>query len=194
MGRDRTRQYAASSDEDLLELVSKGDEQALAATYDRHSTPVYSLAMRILGDSAAAEDLVQEIFLHAWRRPAEYRPARGSVRTWLLTITRNRAIDQLRSRDASARRQTALENVEATRSHGSAGEEAEEGVLGQEARGHLRGLPEAQGQVLALAYYGGYTQNEISEMLELPLGTVKSRMRLGLEALRQRMGAGRGDS
>lgn len=192
MGRDRTRQHAASSDEDLLELVAQGDEQALAATYDRHSTPVYSLAMRILGDAAAAEDLVQEIFLHAWRRPAEYRPARGSVRTWLLTITRNRAIDQIRSREASARRQAALENVEATRAHDSAGEAAEEGVLGREARGHLRGLPDTQGQVLALAYYGGYTQSEISDMLELPLGTVKSRMRLGLEALRQRMGAGGG--
>lgn len=190
MGRDRNRQHAASSDEDLLELVAQGDEHALAATYDRHSTPVYSLALRVLGNAASAEDLVQEIFLHVWRRSGEYRPARGSVRTWLLTITRNRAIDQLRSREAASRRQSALEDVESRREERSTGEAAQDAVLAEHARGHLKGLPEVQGEVLALAYYGGFTQNEIAQMLQLPLGTVKSRMRLGLEALRERMGVG----
>jgi len=190
IGRDRNeRRLAASSDEDLLERVASGDEHALAATYDRHAGPVYSLAMRILGDAGVAEDLVQELFLHVWRRPSEYVASRGSVRTWLLTIARNRAIDQIRSRAAGARRQQALEELEARRAAPSAGDAAEEGVLAGQARGHLAELPAGQGHVLELAYFGGFTQREIADMLELPIGTVKSRMRLGMDALRSRMGA-----
>ena len=112
------------------------------------------------------------------------------MRPWLLTITRNRAIDQLRGRETAARRRSALENSETQRVERSTGEVAWGAVLAEQTRGHLKGLPEVQGEVLALAYYGGFTQNEIAEMLQLPLGTVKSRMRIGLEALRERMGVG----
>lgn len=179
---------AGSSDEDLLACVAEGDEAALAATYDRHSTLVYSLALRVLGDAGAAEDLVQEMFLHVWRRPSEYVAARGSVRTWLLAITRNRAIDQLRRREAGARRQVALEGLETQKASVDPPDLAENTVLGSQVRGYLTRLPEAQARVLTLAYYGGFSQSEIAEMLEVPIGTVKSRLRLGLDALRSLFG------
>jgi RNA polymerase sigma-70 factor (ECF subfamily) len=178
------------ADEDLLTLVERGDAEAFEVLYDRHSRVAYSLAFRLLGDRGSAEDLVQDAFLAVWRGAASYAVGRGSVRTWLLSILHNRGIDRLRTLAAQSRRQEALEQAELRRP--DAPDAAELGIgraVAGAIRDELTALPAEQYDVLRLAYYGGFTHHEISEMLELPLGTVKSRMRLGLERLRRGVGA-----
>jgi RNA polymerase sigma-70 factor, ECF subfamily len=186
-------QLARLADEDLLTLVERGDAEAFEVVYDRHSRVAYSLAFRLLGDRQTAEDLVQDSFLAVWRNAGGYTPARGSVRNWMLSIVHNRGVDRLRTLAAMGRRQEALEQVELRRP-----DEPDAATLGigrvmaGELREELSTLPTEQFDVLKLAYYGGFTHNEIAEMLELPLGTVKSRMRLGLERLRRGLGAAEG--
>ncbi len=183
-------ELARLADEDLLTLVERGDADAFEVVYDRHSRVAFSLAFRLLGDRQAAEDLVQDAFLSVWRGAAGYSPSRGSVRNWLLSILHNRGVDRLRTLGAMARRQDALEQVELRRP-----DEPDAAALGIERalagtiRQELGSLPVEQHEVLKLAYYGGFTHHEIAEMLSLPLGTVKSRMRLGLERLRRGLGA-----
>lgn len=178
------------ADEDLLTLVERGDAEAFEVVYDRHSRIAYSLAFRLLGDRQAAEDLVQDAFLAVWRGAGGYSVARGSVRNWMLSILHNRGIDRLRALGAMSRRQEALQQVELRRP-----EEPDAAALGIEramagsVREEMSALPAEQHQVLDLAYFGGFTHMEISEMLDVPLGTVKSRMRLGLERLRRGLGA-----
>ena len=188
-----TTQLARLADEDLLTLVERGDADAFEVVYDRHSRVAYSLAFRLLGDRQAAEDLVQDSFLSVWRGAGGYTPARGSVRNWMLSIVHNRGVDRLRTLAAMSRRQDALEQVELRRP-----DEPDAATLGigrvmaGELRQELSSLPTDQFEVLKLAYYGGFTHHEIAEMLGLPLGTVKSRMRLGLERLRRGLGAAEG--
>lgn len=186
-------QLARLADEDLLALVERGDAEAFEVVYDRHSRAAYSLAFRLLGDRQSAEDLVQEAFLAVWRGAGGFTPVRGSVRNWLLSIVHNRGVDRLRTLAAMSRRQEALEQVESRRP-----DEPDAATLGigramaGELRQELSALPSDQFDVLKLAYYGGFTHHEIAEMLALPLGTVKSRMRLGLERLRRGLGAAEG--
>lgn len=178
------------ADEDLITLVERGDPDAFEVIYERHSTVAYSLAYRLLGERQAAEDLVQDAFLAVWRGAAGYAVGRGSVRTWMLSILHNRGVDRLRTLAAQARRQDALEQVELRRP--GAPDAAALGVqnaIAGSVRQELGDLPAEQNEVLRLAYYGGFTHHEIADMLELPLGTVKSRMRLGLERLRRGLGA-----
>lgn len=178
------------ADEDLITLVERGDADAFEVIYDRHSRVAFSLAFRLLGDRQAAEDLVQDAFLAVWRGAARYASSRGSVRNWMLSILHNRGVDRLRTLGAMSRRQDALEQVELRRP-----DEPDAAALGIEravagtVREELGTLPAEQNEVLRLAYYGGFTHQEIAEMLKLPLGTVKSRMRLGLERLRRGLGA-----
>jgi RNA polymerase sigma-70 factor, ECF subfamily len=178
------------ADEDLLTLVERGDAEAFEVIYDRHSRVAFSLAFRLLGDRQSAEDLVQDSFLAVWRGAARYSSTRGSVRNWMLSILHNRGVDRLRTLGAMSRRQDALEQVELRRP-----DEPDAAALGigralaGSVREELATLPAEQFEVLKLAYYGGFTHNEISEMLDVPLGTVKSRMRLGLERLRRGLGA-----
>jgi RNA polymerase sigma-70 factor (ECF subfamily) len=177
------------ADEDLLTLVERGDADAFEVIYERHSRVAFSLAFRLLGDRPSAEDLVQDAFLAVWRGAGSYSSARGSVRNWLLSILHNRGVDRLRTLAAMTRRQEALEQVELRRP-----EEPDAAALGigqalaGSVREELSTLPGEQFEVLKLAYYGGFTHQEIAEMLELPLGTVKSRMRLGLDRLRRGLG------
>lgn len=179
------------ADEDLLTLVEKGDADAFEVIYERHSRVAFSLAFRLLGDRPSAEDLVQDAFLAVWRGAASYSPTRGSVRNWMLSILHNRGVDRLRTLAAMGRRQEALEQVELRRP-----DEPDAAALGigralaGSVREELSSLPGEQFEVLKLAYYGGFTHQEIAEMLQLPLGTVKSRMRLGLERLRRGLGQG----
>jgi RNA polymerase sigma-70 factor (ECF subfamily) len=177
------------ADEDLLTLVERGDADAFEVIYERHSRVAFSLAFRLLGDRSSAEDLVQDAFLAVWRGAASYSAARGSVRNWLLSILHNRGVDRLRTLAAMTRRQEALEHAELQRSDEP--DAADLGIgqaLAGSVREELSSLPGEQFEVLKLAYYGGFTHQEIAEMLELPLGTVKSRMRLGLDRLRRGLG------
>lgn len=180
---------AALADEDLLELVKEGDERAFGVLYDRHGQVAYSLAVRLLGDRTAAEDLVQEAFLAAWRSASAYVAVRGSVRTWLLSIVHHRGIDRLRSQSAAMRRDEALKGESLV--GGLGGDPTSEPALvraqTEEVRRAMGALPEEQRQVIRLSYLGGFTHHEIASMLELPLGTVKGRMRLALERLRREM-------
>lgn len=179
------------ADEDLLVHAAEGDERAFEVLYDRHGKVAWSLAYRLLGERGAAEDLVQEAFLAVWNQAARYSSSKGSVRTWILAILHNRAVDRLRQSAASKRRQEALEHVAAIAPDApDAADEALELVAAAEVTDALGNVPDDQLQVIRLAYYGGYTHHEISEMLSVPLGTVKSRMRLGLERMRRNLDPG----
>ena len=175
----------ALADEDLLELLAAGDSRALEVIFDRHSGPAFSLAFRMCGRQTMAEDIVQEAFLSLWRSGARYDPTRGSVRSWVLTAVRNRAIDAFRRESVTASRDVAddeaaarLPALERTDSEVERREDA------RRIRVALQELPAEQRQVIELAYFGGFTHTEIARMLDLPAGTVKGRMRLGLTKLR----------
>jgi RNA polymerase sigma-70 factor (ECF subfamily) len=186
---DRGRQYLLLADEDLISLVQTRDAQAFAALYDRHSRAAYSLAYRMMGERQAAEDLVQDSFLKVWRASESYRVERGSVRTWLLSIVHNRGIDQIRSMASRRRTQERVE-VTAPRSQPSeAFAESWRNSQRQQIREALKTLPPEQLKILELAYFSGYTHVEIAELLGLPLGTVKGRMRLGLKKVRDYFGS-----
>ena len=180
----RGRQYLLLADEDLISLVEAKDAQAFAVLYDRHSRAAFSLAYRMMGERQAAEDLVQDAFLKVWRGAGSYRAERGSARTWLLSIVHNRGIDQLRS--LASRRRT-QDKVEATAPRSQPSEafaQSWRNSQREQVREALKTLPPEQLKILELAYFSGYTHVEIAELLELPLGTVKGRMRLGLKKIR----------
>jgi RNA polymerase sigma-70 factor (ECF subfamily) len=180
---NRERQHLFLGDVDLISLA-ENDPEALAVLYDRHGRAAYSLAYRMMGERQAAEDLVQEVFLKVWRGAGGYRAERGSVRTWLLSIVRNRGIDQFR---AIASRQRMQQKVEASAPRFQPSEAFSESWRNSQrdqVREALRTLPQEQLKVLELAYFSGYTHVEIAELLRLPLGTVKGRMRLGLKKMR----------
>ena len=176
---------------ELVERMAGRDERALGDLYDRHGAPVYSLALAIVGERADAEEVVGDSFGQAWRTAEQFDPARGSVTAWLATITRTRALDLVRARGRRARALTraAVGNSEGLAAPiAAAGEAPDRGVERQEARRlverSLAELSEAQRRVIELAYFGGLTQTEIAAELQEPLGTVKTRMRAGLEKLR----------
>ena len=184
MAANRGRQYLLLADEDLISLVAQGDAEAFAALYDRHSRAAYSLAYRMMGEKQAAEDLAQDAFLKVWRSATSYRADRGSVRTWLLSIVHNRGIDQLRS---LARRRRTQEKVEASAPKSQPSEafaQSWRNSQREQVREALKTLPPEQLKILELAYFSGYTHVQIAELLGLPLGTVKGRMRLGLKKIR----------
>jgi RNA polymerase sigma-70 factor (ECF subfamily) len=180
------------ADEDLVPLVERKDPAAFEIMYDRHGGAAYSLAYRIVGDRGTAEDVTQEAFLSLWRSKARYDRTRGSVRTWLLGIVRNRAIDVLR-REAGRAPSVSLD-LERLPSAGPAAELTDTEALRHEAarevRGALSALPDDQLKVIELAYFGGLTHSEIAEFLGMPLGTVKGRMRLAMEKIRAKLAEG----
>jgi len=177
------------ADEDLMPLVRRGEADAFEVIYERHCGAAFSLAYRMCGKRAAAEDVVQEAFLSMWRSGARYDRARGSVRTWMLGIVHNRAIDLLRRSVVHDRRRASDEGIE-ERFEARERTEVEVARLdeAQEIREALHTLPAEQCRVIELAYYGGFTQTEIATMLDTPIGTVKGRMRLGLEKMRAQLG------
>ena len=158
------------------------DPAALGELFDRYGALAYGVALRVLGDPGRAEDAVQDAFLKLWHAASSFDAGRGSLRTWLVTAVRNRAIDQLRGRPARERRELALR--EDFRAPAAGPEEQASASLEREAvRAGLAGLPIEQRQAVLLAYFGGYTQAEIAELTAVPLSTVKGRMRLALEKL-----------
>ena len=181
---DGKERYARLSDEDLISLVGSDDARAFAALYDRHSRAVYGMAYRLTNERQAAEDLTQDAFLKVWRSADGYRPERGSVRPWILSIVRNRGIDHLRSLASLRRRQDRLERYAPTSSQPSeAFAEAWRGYLSERVGEALGALPPEQREVITLAHLHGRTHEEIARRLGLPMGTVKGRMRLGLKKL-----------
>jgi RNA polymerase sigma-70 factor (ECF subfamily) len=181
---DGGRQYLLYADEDLMGLAEAGDAEAFAAIYDRHGRAAYSLAYRMVGGKQEAEDVVQEAFIKVWRSAGGYRVGRGSVRTWILSIVRNSGLDHIRSRASRGRMQDKVEASAPTSEPSEAFSEAWRNTQQGRVREALKALPQEQLKILELAYFSGYTHAEIAERLELPLGTVKGRMRLGLQKLR----------
>jgi RNA polymerase sigma-70 factor (ECF subfamily) len=159
--------------------------------YERHSAAAFSLAYRMMGTRAGAEDVTQDAFLSLWRSGARYDRARGSVRTWVLGIVHHRAIDALRRATVHDRRRASDEGIEERfeareRTEVEAARREEAGTV----RGALSALPADQSQVIELAYFGGFTHTEIADMLDAPVGTVKGRMRLGLKKMKAQLGEG----
>jgi RNA polymerase sigma-70 factor (ECF subfamily) len=176
------------ADEDLMQLVQRAEASAFEVVYDRHAGAAFSLAYRMCGARQLAEEVVQEAFLSIWRSGARYDRARGSVRTWILGITHHRAIDVLRRGVVQDRHRASDEGIE---ERFEASERTDVEVARREealeVRGALDVLPDEQRRAIELAYYGGFTQSEIAEMLGVPIGTVKGRMRLGMEKMRDRL-------
>jgi len=177
------------ADEELMALVDRKEAEAFSVLYDRHGGAAYSLAYRIVGDRTAAEDVSQEAFLSIWRSNARFDRARGSVRSWVLSVVRNRAIDALRRGGAQAPKLDHDDDgvLEARAAEERTETEAIRRENSRELRGAMQELPEDQSQVIELAYFGGFSHSEIAEMLGMPLGTVKGRMRLGLEKIRSQL-------
>ena len=176
------------SDRALVSRIERRDADALAALYDRYAARVNGLASRILGDTGDAEEIVQEVFLYAWRSAASYDGARGTVLAWLLVAARSRAIDRLRARRPGGRERTRpLDDAPEPAS----AEDVEAGVEGRRweaiCRAAVAELPAEQREALELAYFGGLTQQEIAAKTATPLGTIKTRVRLGLMKLRERI-------
>lgn len=174
-------------------LVKDGDARAFEVVFDRHADAAFSLAYRMCGRSGIAEDIVQEAFLSMWRSGARYDRSKGSVRTWVLGVVHNRAIDIFRRDNVRSGRD--VNDDEATQRMASPADTELEVQRRQTAavvRGALDELPAEQRQVIELAYFGGFSQSQIAELLELPAGTVKGRMRLGLTKLRLSLGDGMG--
>lgn len=152
--------------------------------YDRYGRLAYTLALRVLGDAAAAEDVVQEAFLSVWRRATSYRPERGSLRTWLCSIVHHRAIDRLRGRSGRARLDLPLDRAPAEEGISDTWDAVAADLERGQIRRALAELPDEQRRTIELAYYAGYSQSEISSLMSVPLGTVKGRTRIALRRLR----------
>lgn len=174
------------ADEELMAVVDRKVAAAFEVLYDRHGGAAYSLAYRIVGDRNGAEDVAQEAFLSIWRSNARFDRSRGSVRSWVLSVVRNRAIDALRRGSGNAPKLDHDDEgvIEARPAEERTDAEALRRETSREIQGALGTLPSDQSQVIELAYFGGFSHSEIAEMLGMPLGTVKGRMRLGLEKIR----------
>jgi RNA polymerase sigma factor (sigma-70 family) len=170
-------------DHAIMTRISAGDQAAMGDLYDRYGRQVYSLAIRMLQDAATAEDITQEVFVKVWRNAARFDPERGRLGTWVLHIAYTTTVDLVRVRQRAAPSSYEESADEADPLADPAGD-AERTLMGMQVRGALMRLPPEQRQSLELAYFGALTQQEIATQLQIPLGTVKSRIRLGIEALR----------
>jgi RNA polymerase sigma-70 factor, ECF subfamily len=169
-----------AADNSLVSAIRSGDEKAMAMLYDRYSPIVYSVALRVLGDTGAAEDVLQEVFMQLWRNPGGFDSSRGNLAAWLAVISRNRAIDAIRKR----RPDTDIADVIVSVEPDLAGD-AERARAMEKVRGALGAMPSAQRSALEMAYFEGLTHTEIAAKTGEPLGTIKTRIRAGLLALRK---------
>jgi len=179
------------ADEEMMQLVQASDPRAFELLYDRHGGAAFSLAYRMVGNRVSAEDITQEAFLSIWRSRLRYDQARGSVRTWVLGIVHNRAIDSLRRSVVHDRRRQTMEGVEERfEARERTDVEAARREEARSVRSALETLPEDQRKTIELAYFGGFSHSQIAELLNEPIGTVKGRMRLGLDKMRRRLSEG----
>jgi RNA polymerase sigma-70 factor (ECF subfamily) len=175
----------ALADEDLMAYLSGGHAAAFEVVYARHEAAAFSLAYRVVGERATAEEVVQDAFMNVWRSGFRYDPARGSVRTWLLGIVQRRAIDALRRGGKHARRRASDEGIEEwLPADERTDRQAEIRDQAATVRAALLDLPEDQRRAVELAYYGGCSHSEIATLTAVPMGTVKGRLRLALKKLR----------
>lgn len=183
---------AEFSDAEVIALIADRDTRALEVLYDRYSRVVYSFALRIVADPQLAEEILQEVFFRVWQQGAGFQSTRGSLITWLLSITHNLSIDEVRKRNRRPQRADSEDPELVLGSVADEGVSIEEEVWLSGVRSAitaaLRQLPREQSDVIELAYFRGLTQREIAEALRQPLGTVKTRMRLGLQKLREQLG------
>ena len=180
-----------TSDTELVHRVSLGDTAALEALYNRYARVVYSFAMRIVGDPMLAEEVLQEVFVRTWRQADRFQRSRGNFGSWLLSITHNLAIDEIRKRQRRPQKSDSVDVSDAlfglVDEATNVEEAAQAGALRVRVKTALLVLPEAQREAIELAFFSGMSQREISSHLDVPLGTIKTRMRLGLKKLRQEL-------
>lgn len=175
---------------ELLRLSGRGDEAAFARLYDAIAARAFGLAVRVVRDPAQAEEVTQEAFMEIWRTASRYDRERGSAVSWILTLVHRRAVDRVRSAEASTRRDTAYHQSNVAVEHDSTAEAAHASMEARRVRQALGSLTEVQREALELAYFKGYTHTEVASMLDLPVGTAKTRIRDGLIRLRDTMGVG----
>jgi RNA polymerase sigma-70 factor (ECF subfamily) len=174
----------------LLKLSGRGDEAAFARLYDATAARAFGLAVRVVRDPAQAEEVTQEAFLEIWRTASRFDPDRGSAVSWVLTLVHRRSVDRVRSAEASTRRDTTYHQSNVTVEHDSTAEAAQASMEARRVRQALGSLTQVQREALELAYFKGYTHTEVATMLDLPVGTAKTRIRDGLIRLRDTMGVG----
>ena len=175
--------------DELLAAVAKGDEMAFAALYDRSSPQVYGLVRRVLRDPAQSEEITQEVMLEVWRSATRFDRSKGSAVGWIMTMAHRRAVDRVRSEQATRNREDRVGSRDAgAAAFDEVAEEVEVRLEHQQVRQALDQLTDLQRQSVELAYYGGYTYREVAELLDTPLGTVKTRLRDGLIRLRDSLG------
>jgi RNA polymerase sigma-70 factor (ECF subfamily) len=172
----------------LLKRAGRGDKDAFAELYDATSARVYGLAVRVVRDPAQAEEVAQESFLEIWRGSARFDASRGSAIAWILTIVHRKAVDRVRSAEAASRRDTTYQRQNQLVEHDTTADAAHASLEARRVRSALSSLTDVQRQAVELAYFGGYTHTEVASMLDLPLGTAKTRIRDGLIRLRDAMG------
>jgi len=173
---------------ELLQRVAAGDQGAFARLYDLISPRAFGLILRVLVDRSQSEEVLQEVFLEVWQSAGKFAPNRGQGRSWILTIAHRRAVDRVRSAQASTDRDIKAGFRDIDVPHDRVAEHVELKIEGRRVLRALSTLPEAQREAISLAYYGGYSQSEIAALVGAPLGTIKTRMRDGLSRLRTEMG------
>lgn len=173
---------------DLLVRVADGDRAAFAELYDSLSSRVFGLIRRVLVDPSQSEEVLQEVFLEIWQSASGFAPNKGQGRSWILTMAHRRAVDRVRASQSSVDRDMRVGARDAYTQQESVAEQVELKIEGRRVVRALRTLPDAQREAITLAYFGGYSQSEIATLLGAPLGTIKTRMRDGLNRLRQEMG------
>jgi len=176
--------------EGLLTLVALGDEQAFAELYRRVAAPVFGLVSKVVRNPAQAEEVAQEVFVELWRTASRFDPARGTARAWIMTCAHRRAVDRVRSAERAARRDDLAGRRDQGRPYDEVAEQVETSLEREHVRRSLDALTDLQREAVVLAYYGGYTHREIAELLGVPSGTVKTRLRDGLLRLRDHLGVG----
>ena len=174
----------------LLRSSARGDEAAFAQLYDATSSRIYGLALRVVRDPAQAQEVTQEAYLEVWRTASRFDQAKGSAMSWLMTIVHRKAVDRVRSAEASSRRDTTYHDTTTQVEHDSTADTVETRMEARRVRSALAGLTVVQREAIALAYYGGYTHTEVATMLDVPVGTAKTRIRDGLIRLRDALGVG----